>query len=193
MQTLFDPEHKGEKTTTKHIVQRVGYGLSAIGYIGLAFTSVKLIIGTARGNSDSTPDWTARIMAQPFGRWLVGLVGLVVLAMGLSYLYQAYKANFQRSLNLYQMGETERQWTKRLEQFGIGARGIVFGIVGIFLMLAALHANAKEARGVGGALAALIIQPFGPLLLGTVALGLIAYSIYSLLEARYHRIRQPND
>lgn len=192
VETLFDPEHTGERVKAKHIVQRLGYGFSAIAYTGLGFTAVKLIMGAASDNRDSTPDWTARLMEQPFGRWLVGLIGLIVLAVGLSHLYQAYKAKFQRYFNLHQMSEAERQWTKRFGQFGIGARGVVFGIVGIFLMLAALHANANEARGVGGALATLTNQPFGPWLLGIVALGLIAYSFYSLLEARYRQIRQPN-
>lgn len=191
VQTIFDPEHSGEKPTAKHIAQRLGYGFSAIAYTGLAFTAFGLVIGTARDNGDSTADWTARLMAQPFGRWLVGLVGLIAIGVGLSYLYQSYKAKFQRHLNLREMSPTQRQWTKRLGQFGIGARGIVFAIIGIFLVLAALRANANEARGVGGALATLAAQPFGPWLLGTVALGFIAYSIYSLLEARYRQIQQP--
>lgn len=192
VQTLFDPEHQGEPTTAKHIVQRLGYGFSAIAYLGLAFTAIGLILGSASNNGDSTADWTARLMAQPFGRWLVGLVGLGAIAVGLSYLYQAYKAKFQQHLNLLQMSPTERRWTKRLGQFGIGARGVVFAIIGIFLILAALRTNANEARGVGGALAALAAQPFGPWLLGTVALGFIAYSFYSLLEARYRQIQRPS-
>jgi hypothetical protein len=130
-------------------------------------------------------------MAQPFGRWFVGLVGLVVIGVGISYLYQAYKAKFQRHFKQDQMSETERKWAKWLGQFGIAARGIVFGLIGLFLVLAALHANAREARGLGGALAALAQQPSGSWLLGIVALGLIAYSIYSVIEARYRRIIQP--
>lgn len=191
VQSLFDPEHAGEKTSPKHIAQRLGYALSAIAYTALAFTAFRLVMGTAGDSGNSTADWTARLMAQPFGRWLVGLVGLVAIGVGFSYLYQAYKAKFQQHLNLHQMSPTERKWTKRLGQFGIGARGIIFAIIGIFLVLAALNANANEARGVGGALAALAAQPFGPWLLGTVALGFIAYSIYSLLEARYRQIQQP--
>ncbi len=31
-------------------------------------------------------------------------------------------------------------------------------------------------------------QPFGPVLLGIVALGLIAYGVYSFVEARYRRV-----
>jgi hypothetical protein len=115
-----------------------------------------------------------------------------VIAVGLSYLYQAYKAEFQRRFKLHQMSQTERQWAKRLGQFGIAARGVVFGIIGLFLVLAALHSNSSQAKGLGDALAILAQQPSGPWLLGIVALGLIAYSIYSLIEARYGRIPQPS-
>lgn len=191
VQAIFDPEHRGAPTDAKQIAQRIGYGVGAIAYTGLAFTAVKLILGGSSNSGDSTQDWTARFMAQPFGRWLVGLAGLVVIVVGLAYLYDAYKAKFQQHLNLHQMSQSERRWTKRLGQFGIAARGIVFSLIGLFLTLAALRANANEARGLGGALAALAAQPFGSWLLGIVALGLIAYSFYSLIEARYRQIYQP--
>lgn len=191
VQTIFDPEHSGEPISAKHIVKRIGYAFSALAYTGLALTAVKLILGTENSKGSTTQDWTARFMAQPFGRWLVGLAGLVVIGVGISYLYQAYKAKFQEHFQQHQMTETERNWAKWMGQFGIAARGVVFCIIGLFLILAALHANAGEARGLDGALAALAQQPFGPWLLGIVALGFIAYSIYSLIEARYRRITQP--
>ncbi|MDX2097100.1 MAG: DUF1206 domain-containing protein [Leptolyngbyaceae cyanobacterium bins.59] len=191
VQTWFDPEHAGESRSAKRIVQRIGYAFSALSYLGLALTAAKLLMDVGVQSGDSTQDWTAQLMAQPFGRWLVGAAGLGVISVGLSYLYEAYKASFQRHFQQQQMGQTERKWAKWMGQFGIAARGIVFGIIGLFLVLAALRANAREARGLGGALATLAQQPFGPWLLGIIALGFIAYSIYSLIEARYRRIVQP--
>jgi hypothetical protein len=190
VQAVFDPEHTGEETDAKQLVQRIGYGFSAIAYTGLALTAVKLIMGTGNTNGSATQDWTARFMKQPFGQWLVGLAGLVVIAVGISYLYQAYKAEFQHHLKLYQMSKAEQQWAKGLGQLGMASRGIVFGVIGLFLALAALHSNANEVRGLGGALATLARQPFGSWILGTVALGLIAYSVYCLVEARYRSIAQ---
>ncbi|WP_148129269.1 DUF1206 domain-containing protein, partial [Dulcicalothrix desertica] len=73
-------------------------------------------------------------------------------------------------------------------RFGIAARGFVFGIIGIFLVLAAIQVDGSEARGLGGTLAVLAQQPFGSWILGVVALGLIAYGIYSVIQARYRRI-----
>lgn len=188
VQALLDPEHAGQETDAKQIAQRLGYAFSGFAYIGLAFTAVKLILGQGGSNGDTTQDWTARFLSQPFGQWIVGLGGLIVIGIGASMLYQAYKAKFRRELKLREMSHTEQTWAERLGRFGISARGIVFALIGIFLIQAALQSDASRARGLGGALAALAQQPFGPWLLGLVALGLIAYSIYSVVEARYRQI-----
>ncbi|GAP94304.1 DUF1206 domain-containing protein [Leptolyngbya sp. NIES-2104] len=188
VQAVLDPEGTGRTDGAKRIVQRIGYLISAIAYSGLALTAVRLITGRGNTSGSTSRDWTARFLAQPFGQWIVGLAGLVVLGVGLSYFYQAYTAKFQRQFRLNQMTATERTWAKRLGQFGIASRGVVFSIIGGFLMLAALSSNANEVKGLGEALAVLAQQPFGSWLLGIVALGLIAYSIYSLIEARYHRM-----
>ena len=63
--------------------------------------------------------------------------------------------------------------------------------VGTFLAQAAWQVKPEEARGIGGALATLLEQPFGPWLLGAVALGLAAYGLYMLAEARYRVMPGP--
>lgn len=194
VQALLDPLHANEEVDAKRIVQRLGYAFSGLAYGGLAITAVKLILGTASaasgdGDSSNAPqDWTALLLAQPFGRWLVGLGGLLIIGLGLSYLYQSYKLDFRDEFKLDEMSTTERRWARRLGRFGIASRGVVFGVIGIFLIVAAWKFDASEAIGLGGALQALSEQPFGSWLLGTVAFGLIAYGIYSILEARYRRI-----
>lgn len=187
VQTLLDPEHAGRPMNAKRIAQRLGYAISALAYSGLALTAIKLITGTDR-RQNATQDWTARLMAQPFGQILVGLTGAIVIGVGIAHFYRAFQGKFRRKFKLHQMSLAEQTWTVRLGRFGIAARGIVFSIIGIFLIQAALDADASEAKGLGDALAVLAKQPFGPWILGTVALGLIAYGIYSVVEARYRRI-----
>ena len=77
---------------------------------------------------------------------------------------------------------------ERWGRLGIAARGIVFGVVGTFLIRAALEYDPQEARGLGGALQTLAQQPFGPWLLGAVALGLVAYGLFMLSVSRYRHI-----
>jgi Domain of Unknown Function (DUF1206) len=188
VQAMLDPEHPQRSTSVKQIAQRMGYLISAIGYSGLAITAVKLILGTGGTDGEATEDWTEFVLAQPLGQWLVGFVGAIVFGVGLSYFYQAYTAKFQRHFKRNQMSTTERKWAKRLGQFGIAARGVVFCMIGLFVIIAAMQSDATEVKGLGEALAVLAQQPYGSWILGIVALGLIAYSVYSLTEARYREI-----
>jgi hypothetical protein len=188
VQTILDPEHQGQKVDAKRIAQRIGYALSALGYAGLALTAVKLIMGSGGGNSNRTEDLTAQILGQPFGQWLVGLAGSIVIGVGFSYFYEAYKAKFRRHFKLDEMSQTEQTWATRLGRFGIAARGVVFVIIGFFLIQAARLSDASQTKGLGDVLGILAQQPFSPVILGIVPLGLIAYGIYSAIEARYRKI-----
>jgi hypothetical protein len=186
VQAIADPD--GEGTDVKALGKRVGYGTSAIVYAGLAFSATGLILGRASDDGRSPDDWTALLLQWPLGQILVLGIGAAMIGVGFHELYQAYKAEFLEYLKLGEMGEKVRKWTERWGRLGIAARGIVFGIVGAFLIRAALEYDPQEARGLGGALQALAQQPLGPWLLGAVALGLVAFGLFMLSVARYRRI-----
>ncbi len=191
LQAIMDPD--GEGSDMKALGKRVGYGVSALVYASLAFSAVGLVLGTASDGGGSTDDWTALLLSWPLGQVLVVGVGAAVVGVGLRELYQAYKAGFLEYLKLDEMGEKARQWTERWGRLGIAARGIVLGIVGAFLIRAALEYDPQEARGLGGALQTLVQQPLGPWLLGAVALGLVAYGLFMLSVARYRHIPTVRD
>ena len=186
VQAIADPDREG--TDVKALGKRVGYGVSALVYAGLAFSAVGLILGSGSEGDGSPDDWTALLLSWPLGQALVVGVGIAVVGVGLHELYQAYKAEFLEYLKLGEMGEKMRTWTERWGRLGIAARGIVFGVVGTFLIRAAVQYDPQEARGLGGALQTLAQQPFGRWLLGAVALGLVAYGLFMLSVARYRRI-----
>jgi hypothetical protein len=188
VQTILDPEHAGQRLNAKRIGQRIGYAVSGLAYAALAFTAIKLILGGERHHSNATQDWTARVLTQPFGQWLVGLAGAIAIGVAVSYFYKSYKGKFRQKFKLHEMTPSEQTWAVRFGRFGIAARGVVFSIIGVFLIKAALQTDASQVKGLGQVLAALAQQPTGPWILGVVALGLIAYGIYSLVEARYRRI-----
>lgn len=191
VQSILDPEHVGREMNAKLIAQRLGYAFSAFAYAGLAVTSVKLIMGSDGGESSLIEDWTSLLLVQPFGQWLVGLVGAIVISVGAYYVYEAYEGKFRRKLKLHEMTSTQRIWATFAGRFGIASRGVVFGIIGIFLIQAARLSEASKTKGLDGALAILAQQPFGAWILGVVALGLIAYGVYSTIQARYWSINNP--
>jgi hypothetical protein len=115
-------------------------------------------------------------------------VGLGIVAFAVYQFYKAYAAKFREKLKLNEMSERMQMAATRAGQVGLAARGVVFSIIGYFLMQAAYHSKASEARGLGGALRALEQQPSGRWVLGVVALGLTAYGVFMLILGRYRRI-----
>lgn len=188
VQTVFNPESANQEMDAEQLAQRVGYALSGLGYAGVARTAVELIVDVDREDFASAQDWTALLLVQPLGQWLVGCIGAFVIGIGFSFLYYAYKGKFRCKFKRHEMTSTEQTWAICIGRVGVTARGIVLGIVGAFLIQAALQSDADRARGLSGALETLSQQPLGPLFLGLVALGLMAYSLYSLIEARYRWI-----
>jgi hypothetical protein len=186
VQAIADPDREG--TNMKALGKRVGYGISALVYAGLAFSALGLILGIASDGDGSSDDWTALLLSWPLGKVLVIGAGIAVVGVGLREFYQAYNADFLEYLKLDEMGEKVRKWTERWGRLGIVARGIIFGVVGTFLIRAALEYDPQEARGLGGALQTLAQQPLGSWLLGAVALGLVAYGLFMLSVARYRHI-----
>ena len=188
VQALRDTEDKG--TEWKGLAIRFGYACIGVVYAGLGYSAVRLILGHGAGKSSdqSSKEWTAVFFTLPLGRLLVGLAGLCVIGFGLYQCYKAFTAKFRKKWKRHEMSERERSLAIRAGQVGLVSRGVVFGIIGAFLIQAALRARAEEARGISGALRAIEGQPYGPYVLAAVALGLVAYGLYMFVEARYRRM-----
>jgi hypothetical protein len=189
IQALFDTE--GEGRNAKGIAARIGYAVVGVSYAILAYGAFRIVIGSgsaSRSSTVTTQDWTALLLKQPFGVALVVVVGLIVIGVAFYLFYRAYSANFQRRFNLTTVNAQVRRWIIFVGRFGYAALGVVLGIVGIFLIVAAVQHNPHEAKGLDSALKILVHQPLGPVFLGIVALGLVAYGIYSFVEARYRRV-----
>ena len=188
IQAIADTDDKGRNL--KGILIRIGYAGSGLAYAGLAFTAAKILIDV--GDTDSSTEvqqhWTARFLTLPAGRLLIGLVGLSVIVFGLYQIYKGLRAKFRKRLKLGQMSFAKKTWATLSGRIGYAARGVVFCVVGSFLVRAALDYNPSQARGIDGVLDALARPPFGPWVMGVVAVGLILYGIYMLVESRYRRI-----
>lgn len=187
VQAVKDPDGAG--SGAKGLAQRTGYAVSGLTYLGLAFAAARPLLGMGGGSEGGGQDWTARVMEQPFGRWIVALAGAVVVAVGLYHFYKAYKETFLEHFAVSSMSGEKRQWLRRVGRLGFSARGVTFCLIGVFLVRAAWRFQPEEARGLGGALRTLSEQAYGPWLLGVVAAGFIAYGFFCLFAARYRRIR----
>ncbi len=186
MQAALNP---ADREGAKGVVARGAFVASGVIHAALAVTAVSLLLGSGGGDGGSTEqDITVRLLAVPFGRFLVGLVGLTVLGASVFQFIKAYRADFQDALKLGEMSAAAKRWATRAGRLGYAARGVVFALIGVFFLQAAFQADASEARGLGGTLSTLQGQPYGPYLLGVVAVGLVLYGVYLGVEARYRDI-----
>ena len=186
LQAGLDLDHKGRDLDG--LVARAGFVVSGLVHAGLAYSCFGLAVGLRRGSSNGVRQWTTRLMEAPFGPWLVGAAGLTVMGAGVWQFYKAYARKYEDDLRVRSMSVAERRWLHRLGRAGLCARGVTFGLMGWFVLQAALDLNPHEARSMAGALRMLERQDHGPWLLAAVALGLTAYGALSLVDARYRRI-----
>ncbi len=189
-QSLLDADHLG--TEWRALARRIGFAGSAVANGLLALTAITILVGTAGGARDgegATRDWTAYLLAAPFGQWLVGALGLLVIGIGIGVGVRGWGGGFAEHLAL---DDAQRRWVIPLGRIGYLARALVFVMVGGFLVVAAIQADPGEARGLAGALRALQAQPYGWVLLGATALGLFAFGAFQFAVARYRHIDAPD-
>jgi hypothetical protein len=170
-------------------VDRVAALASGIVYGGICALAIEILLGAGGGSGASSPKKaTAGVFGWPAGTWIVGIAGAVMIGVA---LYQAYRGLSNRFLDdskTAEMSPSVRKWITWLGTIGHLARAIVFALIGVFLIKAAVDFNPHAAVGLDGALAKIVHRSYGPYALGVVAAGLVAFALYSLSDARYRKI-----
>lgn len=180
VQAVRDPD--GHGTDAKGIVLRTSLVVSALIHGTLAWSAATIAQGLG---ADSGEGWTAKLMAEPWGRWMVGLIGLVVIGAGIAHLVKGWKAGFMK---YFDVGRSQLGALYNVCRFGLVARGIVFGIVGALLVQAAVRYSSDDTGGLRDAFNAILAQPYGVFLLALVGVGMLAFSVYCFVEAKHRRV-----
>lgn len=180
IRAVRDPENEGTGHRIFFVITALIHGLLAVEAARMAFS------GSSGGSGgDSASHWSAQVMQQPFGQWLVGAAGVAIALYGIHQLIDAWRVDLDDHLALGRMSRSGRTWAVRSGRFGMAARGVVFTIIGYYVVDAALSANPDEAQGLDGVLSSMQDTPW---LLGIIALGFVAYGIYNFIRARYRVI-----
>jgi hypothetical protein len=168
-------------------IERIGALGSGIVYALMCVIAVQILIGpgTSGGSAKKT---TSDVFGWPAGRWLVGVAGLVLAGVAIYQFIRGVGQKFLDDSKSEKIPRVVMPWFKAFGMVGHVARAVVFGLVAVFLVKAAYDYEANEAIGLDGALAKLYNGAYGSWLLGVLALGLIIFSCFSLIEARYRRI-----
>jgi Domain of Unknown Function (DUF1206) len=167
--------------------ERIGGVVSGIAYAALCVTAVSILIGSG-GGSGSPDKATGGVLDWPAGQVLVVIAGLIVIGVGLEQGYKGIKRKFLEKSKTEAMSESVERAFTAFGVFGHLARMVVFVLIGYFFIRAAIDYNPDKAVSLDGALATLGQTSYGPVLLGVVAAGLIAFAAYSIADARYRRV-----
>jgi hypothetical protein len=158
-------------------------------YLFFAFSTARLALsGQSGSGSDKTSKKaTAGVLAHQGGRTLVIVVGAAFIIAGVVLAARGLLRKFEKNLKTEQMSPRVEKAVAALGLAGQTARGVVFGVIGGFLIDAAASYDPQKARGLDGALRTLGGAAGGKALLAAVALGLACFGAYSLAEARYRK------
>jgi hypothetical protein len=170
------------------MAERVVSGCRAVLYLYLAYLGYRVLSGANASQGDMQQSKTSSMMDSAGGRWLVGLIGLIVVGVGIGLIVYGLTKKFEKHLNTGLMNPSVHRTVRRLGMAGYTAKGVAYGVAGVLLVAAAVTYDAQKARGLDGALKALAKHSYGPWLLGLVALGIAAFGVYCFFQAKYRKV-----
>ncbi len=178
MQGFKDADSHGG--SFKALIVRSALVISGIAHATLAIWVIRLLLEDTSSSGNNSSLWQSEM-----GLWLFGVIGMVFVGVGFAHIYKGWTARFNKYMAI---PSSQRSWIEPVCQFGLIARGVVWCVVGWIIISSALMARPNEIQNTADALSWLSSTPFGNIVLGVIAAGLVAFGLYSLLEANYRRI-----
>ena len=187
LQAFWDLESKGRSFVG--LCKRGRYLLSAVFYLGVPICAGRILLHVpSRSGEQLAQEAASAVIHFPFGWSIVLGTGMGFICGGAFYLYRMCRGNFEGIFHCEKMSENQRKVYFALGRLGCAARGVIFLVVGYYLMIAGWNVDPRQVEGQAGALQIIAQQPLGPMMLGFIALGLIALGAFSLAELRYGKI-----
>lgn len=173
---------------TKRTAKRLMSAGKAVLYAFLAWSTVRFLADQGSSGGDETSSQTARVMQHSGGRLLVGAVGVGVVVTGAVMVVRAVQGKHAKKLEQFRLDPRARETAKTVGTVGLSGRGLVLALVGAFLVVAAVQFDPAEAKGLDAALKTLADRAYGQVLLAVAVIGVLAYGVWSFVEAAYRKI-----
>lgn len=184
-QVIFDMD--GHGTSLKGLAVRGGLAVSAITHLLLAYWTAKLLIG-AVGSKKGEEFKSLSLLDNDWAVYAFIIIGLAIVGAGIAHLIKAWTCKFKKYMDIPQTGKKIICW---ISQFGLAARGVVWCLVGFFILRSVILTKRGELSGMEEALNSVASSNFGTILLMVISTGLFAFGTYSILEAFYRRVENP--
>ena len=172
--------HRDAEQGRKRTFKRLGSAGKAVVYLALALSAASTDKGSASNSNNSEKTLTGKLLSVPFGRVLVVVVGVAVLAVAARLVIKGLQKKFRKDL-----ADSVGPAVIKLGQFGYTAKGVALAVVGMLFIVAAITANPQKAGGLDTALRTLRNQRFGPVLLTVIAIGIACFGAYCLAWSRH--------
>lgn len=188
-QSLLDADNHGRDL--KAITIRGGLFVSAITHLLLAYYAASVatsLVGSSGGSGSSSESAVAQMLGWPGGQFIVGAVGLAIIGAGVAHGIKAVREKYKKH---FDVDPDTMSKLNGICKIGLVARGIAFVIIGGMILAAAITQNPDQAGGLKEVLNEVSQQAFGPFLLGALALGLMMFGVYSMIEMLYREIQKP--
>lgn len=186
IRAIYDPLGRGDDPAG--LAARIGFAGSGLNYAALLVFAAGVLLGTARNDSDPVQQLVRWALYRPGGSVIVIAAGGVAVVAGIGQFVEAYGGGFKKDLKRSRMSRAQQRVVDGLGRFGMVSRGVIFTVVGVFIIEAGLRKDAADAHGFGPAFQAIAREPLGHALLALVALGFIALALHSLANARWVRM-----
>lgn len=186
---IRDPGHRRDRNQRSRQIIRFGHLLNGGLHSVLVIEAMSILFGfgVAAGGERTQKEWIARAFGVPLGRYAVALVGIGISLYG---VYQWYRAVTRKKDSKVDLSRTPlRPIMDAFGVFGLLSRGVMFAVIGVYLIRAAWRHHPQYAVGLASALVTLRQQPYGHWVLGTVAAGLMTYGLLQIMKEPYRRLR----
>lgn len=177
----------GDDDTKDKIFRRVKSAALAVVYFGLAVSAARFAMGSGQSSAQQNSGMSAQMMQSGFGRFVLIVVGLVVVGVGGYHIYKGVTSRFYKDLTISD-SSAQSTYVTPIGISGYVAKGLVLGGAGVLVIVATLQFDPAKASGIDAALKTLGQAPSGKVLLVVAAIGLACYGLYNLVHSRFARM-----
>ena len=177
-----------DREGVKRVRKQIGGLGKAAFYLVLGVSAASVALGGGTSSSKTQQERTSGVLSWPGGRTIVIVAAVAILAMGVAHLRRGWVKSFRKELDCLAMPPRALEGATRLGQVGYIAKGIALGVVGGLVGYAAWTFDPEKSRGLDGALRTIFEQPGGSILLTAVAVGLMAFGLFAVVQSRYRRM-----